>query len=182
MKVVEFENSTLVIRNDSSVVIVNKDNVVELGNNLVNAIVCYNRVMINAKETIVDRYTRIKDLEKDIAGMTEEITNRDAYIDNIKHNIDLLHKENERLSNRILELTGAANQKPIVTGYAANYHGSKLVDIDDKFICDCGTTWRAAHVAECLKNGQVDIDIVKLLFIDRPKKVLVDSDDDSQGV
>lgn len=182
MKVVEFENSTLVIRNDSSVVIVNEDNIVELGNNLVNTIVCCNRVMINAKEAIADRDTRIKGLEKDIAGMTEEITNRDAYIDTIKHNIDLLHKENERLSNRILELTEAANQKPIVTGYAANYHGSKLVDIDDKFICDCGTTWRAAHVAECLRNGQVDIDTVKLLFIDRPKKMLVDSDGDSQGV
>ena len=176
MKVVEFENSTLVVRNDFSVVIVNEDNVVELGNNLVNTIVCCNRVMINAKEAIADRDTRIKGLEKDIAGMTEEITNRDAYIDNIKH------KENERLTNRIFELAEAANQKPIITGYAANYHGSKLVDIDDKFICDCGTTWRAAHVAECLRNGQVDIDIVKLLLIGKGKKAVVDSNGDGQGV
>lgn len=176
MKVVEFENSTLVVRNDFSVVIVNEDNVVELGNNLVNTIVCCNRVMINAKEAIADRDTRIKGLEKDIAGMTEEITNHDAYIDNIKH------KENERLTNRIFELAEAANQKPIITGYAANYHGSKLVDIDDKFICDCGTTWRAAHVAECLRNGQVDIDIVKLLLIGKGKKAVVDSNGDGQGV
>lgn len=170
MKVVEFENSTLVVRNDSSVVIVNEDNVVELGNNLVNTIVCCNRVMINAKEAIADRDNRIKNLEKDIAGMIEEITNRDAYIDTIKHNIDLLHIENERLSNRILELTGAANQKPIIRGYAANYHGCELVDIDNKFICNCGTNWRAANVAECLRKGKVDIDTVKLLFIDKPKE------------
>lgn len=83
MKVVEFENSTLVVRNDFSVVIVNEDNVVELGNNLVNTIACCNRVIINAKEAIADRDIRIKGLEKDIASMTEEITNRDAYIDTL---------------------------------------------------------------------------------------------------
>lgn len=93
-----------------------------------------------------------------------------------------MHKENERLTNRIFELTESANQKPIVTGYAANYHDSELVDIDDKFICDCGTTWRAAHVTECLRNGQVDIDIVKLLFIGKGKKAVVDSNGDCQSV
>ena len=140
--------------------------------------------MINAKEAITDRDTRIKGLEKDIAGTIEEITNRDAYIDNIniKHNIDLLHKEDKRLSNRVLELTEAANYHSCELTEADNYHSCELVDIDNKFICNCGTTWRAANVAECLRKGKVDIDIVKLLFIDKPKEVDGDGDGDSQGV
>lgn len=161
LKVEVFENDVVIVRNDGSAVIVTEDNNINLVSRHVAAIMNNLPVMQEYNTLIADRDNRIKNLEKDIAGMVED---------------------RNKLNRTIAELNAKVDQKPIIRGYAANYHGSELVDIDDKFICDCGTTWRAAHVAECLRNGQVDIDTVKLLFIGKGKKAVVDSNGDGQGV
>jgi hypothetical protein len=161
LKVELFENEVVIVRNDGSAVIVTEDNNISLAAKHVTAIVNNIPVMQEYHRNIANRDSRIASLERDVAGMVED---------------------RNKLNRTIAELNAKVDQKPIIRGYAANYHGSELVDIDDKFICDCGTTWRAAHVAECDEDGQVDIDTVKLLFIGKGKKAVVDSNGDGQGV
>lgn len=161
LKVEVFENDVVIVRSDNSAVIVTEDNNINLVSRHVMVIVNNLPVMQEYHTIIDDRNARIKSLDRDIAGMVED---------------------RNKLNRTIAELNAKVDQKPIIRGYAANYYGSELVDIDDKFICDCGTTWRAAHVAECLRNGQVDIDTVKLLFVSKSKKSVDNSGNCAQGV
>lgn len=161
LKVEVFENDVVIVRNDGSAVIVTEDNNISLAKRHIDAVVNNLPVMQEYHRNIFNRDSRIASLERDIAGMVEE---------------------KNRLNKHIVELTANAGQKPVIHGVMTRRKGSNIYTVDDELVCNCGTEWRAANVVECLARGQVDIDTVKLLFVDRPKKGVDNSNSVAQGI
>lgn len=140
MQVEVFENAVVVIRPDTSAIVVTENDNITLGVNVVTAIVKHLPIINDYQTTLKAKDNAIEDLRCELKAVNEKC--------------NALRKE--------LEVTGGA--KVIKTGVVARVVKSMVKDVDDNLICNCGKEHRARAVADALINGKVDIDTVKMLY------------------
>lgn len=145
MQVEVFENEVVVVRPDTSAVVITQTDNIALSANVVTAIV-------RSLPIINDYQTALKAKDNAIEDLRCELKGANARCNALRN-----------------ELEAARNGKIVKTGIVARVVKSMVKDVDDNLICNCGKEHRARAVAEALMNGKVDIDTVKMLYPDEPK-------------
>lgn len=158
LKVDVFENDLVVVRPNGTAVVVTNDSIISLEQRHITAIVNNLSVIQEYHNAINNRDLLINELKRELKVANEKVVDAETRLGDAM----------QELANR--EVVAEYKSKVAIKGYIARVYGSIVRNLDDEVICDCGQVWRAEAVVEALKNGQIDVETVKLVYPNKPVK------------